>query len=165
MSCMRWTADCEVQSGAPISLRCCVSGYHGYRATSKSASTAIRNQIRTQKRIKAVQRASLLKRKRDWAAGLPKSQQGLLATYLIPGCIGRGFRLGSESSSGGASGGAGGGIWKSGNLEIWEFGDLEIWRSGDLEIQKLGKYGDLEIQKFEIQQIKKNSIKVVILKF
>ena len=53
-----------------------------------------------------------------------------LATYLIPGCVGRGFRLGSESSS------AGGGVWKSGNLEIWEFGDLGIRRSGDLEIKK-----------------------------
>ena len=38
-----------------------------------------------------------------------------LATYLIPGCVGIGVRLGSESSSGG------GGVWKSGNLEIWEF--------------------------------------------
>ena len=50
-----------------------------------------------------------------------------LATYLIPWCIGRWVRLGSESSSGG-------GVWKSGNLEIWEFGDLGIWRSGNLEI-------------------------------
>ena len=33
----------------------------------------------------------------------------VLATYLIPGCVGRGVRLGSESSSGGA-----GGVWKSG---------------------------------------------------
>ena len=34
-----------------------------------------------------------------------------LATYLIPGCVGRGVRLGSENSSG-----AGGvGVWKSGN--------------------------------------------------
>ena len=44
-----------------------------------------------------------------------------LATYLIPGCVGRGVRLGSESSSATA---AVGGVWKSGNLEIWEFGDL-----------------------------------------
>ena len=29
-----------------------------------------------------------------------QSQQGLLATYLIPGCVGRRVRLGSESSSG-----------------------------------------------------------------
>ena len=29
-------------------------------------------------------------------------QQRLLATYLIPGCIGRGVRLGFESSSGAA---------------------------------------------------------------
>ena len=55
-----------------------------------------------------------------------------LATYLIPGCVGRGVRLGSESSSGGG----GVGVWKFGNLEIWEFGDLGIWRPGDLEIQK-----------------------------
>ena len=40
------------------------------------------------------------------------SQQGLLATYLIPGCVGRGVRLGSENSSGGATGA---GVWKSGN--------------------------------------------------
>ena len=49
--------------------------------------------------------------------GIPWSQQGLLATYLIPGCVGRGVRLGSESSSGaGGSGGFGasGGVWKSG---------------------------------------------------
>ena len=51
-----------------------------------------------------------------------RSRQGLLATYLIPGCFGRGVRLGSESSSGAGVGG----VWKSGNLEIWEFGDLEI---------------------------------------
>ena len=55
-----------------------------------------------------------------------------LATYLIPGCVGRGVRLGSENSSG--AGAAGGGVWKSGNLEIWKFGILGIWRSGDLEI-------------------------------
>ena len=59
--------------------------------------------------------------------------------YLIPGCVGRGVRLGSEGSSGGATGG--GGVWKSGDLEIWEFGDLGIWRSGDLEIQKFGDLG------------------------
>ena len=52
------------------------------------------------------------------------SQQGLLATYLITGFVGRGVGLGSESSSGGA-----GGVWKSGNLDIWEFGDLGIWKS------------------------------------
>ena len=55
--------------------------------------------------------------------------------YLIPGCVGRGVRLGSESSSGG---GAGGGVWKSGNLEIWGPGNLEILKYVDLEIQKLG---------------------------
>ena len=41
-----------------------------------------------------------------------------LATYLIPGCVGRGVRLGSEGSSVGGGGGGGGGVgvWKSGNL-------------------------------------------------
>ena len=33
-----------------------------------------------------------------------------LATYLIPGCVGRGVRLGSESLSGAACGV--GGVWK-----------------------------------------------------
>ena len=46
------------------------------------------------------------------------SQQGHLVTYLIPGCVGRGVRLGSESSSGG--------VWKSGNMEIWEPGNQEM---------------------------------------
>ena len=56
-----------------------------------------------------------------------------LATYLIPGCVGRGVKLGSETSSG-AGGPAGGGVWKSGNLEFWEFGDLGTWKSENLEI-------------------------------
>ena len=35
-----------------------------------------------------------------------RSQQGLLATYLIPGCIGRGVELGLESLSGCGDGGS-----------------------------------------------------------
>ena len=61
--------------------------------------------------------------------------RAIYRTYLISGCVGRGVRLGSESSSGGGAGGgagAGGGVWKSGNLEIWEFGDLEAWKSRNL---------------------------------
>ena len=50
-----------------------------------------------------------------------------LATYLIPGCVGRGVRLGSENSSGGGGGGGGSGVWKSGNLETWGPGNPEIW--------------------------------------
>ena len=73
-----------------------------------------------------------------------------LATYLIPGCVGRGIRLGSESSSGGA--GAGGGVWKAGNMEIWEFANSEIWGPGNLGIWKSG---DLEIQKCWVHKIKK----------
>ena len=54
-----------------------------------------------------------------------------LATYLIPGCVGRGARLGSENSSG--AGGAGvGGVWKSGNLETW----LGTWKSRNNGVQK-----------------------------
>ena len=75
---------------------------------------------------------------------------GALATYLIPGCVGRGVRLGSENSS--ATVAAGGGVWKSGNLEIWDFGSLEIWGPGNPEILR---FGDLEIQNFWIQKNKK----------
>ena len=77
-----------------------------------------------------------------------------LAMYLIPGCVGRGVRLGSENSS------AVGGVWKSGNLEIWDFGNLEIWGPGNPEILR---FGDLEIQKCGIQKIKKiKSLKIQI---
>ena len=75
---------------------------------------------------------------------------------MIPGCVGRGVRLGSEGSSGGATGGGGvwkSGTWKSGNLEIWGPGNPEIWRSGDLEIQKLGvqKIEKIKILKIQIR--------------
>ena len=73
-----------------------------------------------------------------------------LATYLIPGCVGRGVRLGSENSSATATA-AVGGVWKSGNLEIWDFGNLEIWGPGNPEILR---FGDLEIQKIGVQQSK-----------
>ena len=46
-----------------------------------------------------------------------------LATYLIPGCVGRGVRLGSESSSGG---GGGGGVWKFGVQKIKKTKFLKI---------------------------------------
>ena len=80
-----------------------------------------------------------------------------LATYLVPGCIGRGVRLGSESSSVVV-----GGVWKSGNLEIWDFGNLEIWGPENPEILR---FGDLEIQNFGIQKKKRVSkIKSVLPK-
>ena len=65
--------------------------------------------------------------------------------------VGRGVRLGSENSSGGA----GSDVWKSGNLEIWEFGDLGIWRSGSLEIQKFGDLGTWKSRKLESKKAKK----------
>ena len=77
-----------------------------------------------------------------------KSQQGLLVTYLIPRYVGRGVRLGSESSSGSA-GAAAGGVWESGNLEIRKFGNLGTWEPGNLELWKSGtwKYRNLGSKK------------------
>ena len=69
-----------------------------------------------------------------------------LATYLIPGRVGREVKLESDKSSDG-------GVWKSGNLEIWEFENLEIWGPGNPGIRRSG---DLEIQKFGVQQIPKH---------
>ena len=45
----------------------------------------------------------------------------VLATYLIPGCVGRGVRLGSENSSGsaGAGAGGGGGAWAQVGGPTW----------------------------------------------
>ena len=72
---------------------------------------------------------------------------------MVPGCVGRGVRLGSES----LSATAGGGVWKSGNLEIWDFGNLEMWGPGNPEFLR---FGDLEIQNLGIQHIKKNISKI-----
>ena len=80
-----------------------------------------------------------------------KSQQGLLATYLVPGCVGRGVRLGSESSFGGA----GGGVWKSGDLEILEFGDLGTWKSNNSRSKKSKKIKNLKIQIRSAQNVGK----------
>ena len=69
------------------------------------------------------QRGSLVDVFHPWLRGEKagsKIAARALATYLIPRCVGRGIRLGSESSSGG-------GGWKSRNLEIWGPGNLEIW--------------------------------------
>ena len=65
-----------------------------------------------------------------------------LATYLISGCVGRGVRLGSQSSSGGA-----GGVWKSENLGTWKSRNLEIWGPGHPEIWGLKN----QKKKFKIQ--------------
>ena len=72
----------------------------------------------------------------------------VLATYLTPGCVGRGVRLGSENSSGG-------GVWKSGDLETWGFGDLGAWKSGNLEIWGPGnpEIWDPKNEKIEILKI------------
>ena len=49
-----------------------------------------------------------------------------LATYLIPGCVGRGVRLGSENSSGAGVGA--GVVWKSGNQNWSEMAPYgSIW--------------------------------------
>ena len=50
-----------------------------------------------------------------------------LATYLIPGCVGRGVRLGSEGSSVGGGGGVGGGgVWKFGVQKMEKIKILKI---------------------------------------
>ena len=52
-----------------------------------------------------------------------------LATYLIPGCVGRGVRLGSEGSSVGGGGGGGvggGGVWKFGVQQMEKIKILKI---------------------------------------
>ena len=77
----------------------------------------------------------------------------VLATYLIPGCVRTGVRLGSENSSATAT--ATGGVWKSGNLEIWDLGNLEIWGPGNPEILR---FGDLEIQNLGSNKSKKYKI-------
>ena len=74
---------------------------------------------------------------KHWTSSRTKSRSKgswLLETYLIPGCVGRGVRLGSESSSAVAAG-----VWKSGNLGIWKSGNLEVWKSGSLESDKSKK--------------------------
>ena len=48
-----------------------------------------------------------------------------LATYLIPGCVGRGVRLGSEGSSVGGGGG-GVGVWKFGVQKMEKIKILKI---------------------------------------
>ena len=72
-----------------------------------------------------------------------KSQQGPCDVF-DPGCVGRGVRLGSESSSGGAGGA--GGVWESGNLGILKSGNLEIWK--------------FWIQQFQEMKIRKIKIRV-----
>ena len=83
---------------------------------------------------------------RDMLPSEQRLQQWLLATYLIPGCLGRGVKLGSDSSSGSGSGdtsgGGGFGVWKSPNHRIWESGNLEIWKYGILKNQKLGNLSE-----------------------
>ena len=49
-----------------------------------------------------------------------------LATYFIPGCVGRGVRLGSEGSSVGGGGVGGGGVWKFGVQKMQKIKILKI---------------------------------------
>ena len=81
----------------------------------------------------------------------------VLATYLIPGCVGRGVRLGSENSSGGAGAGAAGGVWAQARaqarfLEFWKSG---TWKSGNLGSQKIQKIKIFEIQIRSAQNVGK----------
>ena len=55
---------------------------------------------------------------------MPKIAARALAMYLIPGCVGRGVRLGSEGSS--VGGGGGGGVWKFGVQKMEKIKILKI---------------------------------------
>ena len=63
--------------------------------------------------------------------------------FLIPGCVGRGVRLGSENCPAAEPAAASGhlGTWKSGNLGIWKSGDIEIQKFEDLGTWKSRKLG------------------------
>ena len=110
----------------------------------------------------------------------PNIAARVLATYLIPGCVGRGVRLASENSSG-----AGGGVWAQARAHAWAQAQaqaqaqaraqarpkpgpgpkpgpssgpswaqarfLEIWKSGTW---KSGNLGSKQIQKIKILKIK-----------
>ena len=56
-----------------------------------------------------------------------------LATYFIPGCVGRGVRLGSEGSSVGGGGGGVGGVGGGGG--VWKFGVQKMEKIKILKIQ------------------------------
>ena len=82
-----------------------------------------------------------------------------LATYLIPGCVGRGsgWDLRIRPAPASASAVSGNlGTWKSWNLEIWEFGDLgpgnpEILRSGAWKSRNLGSKQNNNIRILKIR--------------
>ena len=97
--------------------------------------------------IHGLQRWVFVKEHRDHSKG-----SWLLATYLIPGCVGREVRLRSESSSGTAASGSLE-IWEPGNLEIWEPGNMKIWKYGHRGTWKYGNLGSQTIQKNEILKI------------
>ena len=62
-----------------------------------------------------------------------------LATYFIPGCVGRGVRLGSEGSSVGGGGGGGvggGGVWKFG---VQKMEKIKIFKIQIRSAQNVGK--------------------------
>ena len=57
-----------------------------------------------------------------------------LATYLIPGCVGRGVRLGSEGSS---VGGGGDGVWKFGVHKMEKIKIIKIQIRSDQNVGKV----------------------------
>ena len=74
-----------------------------------------------------------------------------LATYLIPGCVGRGVRLGSENSSAGA-----GGVWKSGNV-CWHQNWSEMGPYGSIWLDPAAK---MIVRTLRIFFVFKKSLKI-----
>ena len=74
-----------------------------------------------------------------------------LATYLIPGCVGRGVRLGSENSSATA-----GGVWKSGNV-CWHQNWSEMGPYGSIWLDTAAK---MIVRTLRIFFVFKKSLKI-----
>ena len=68
----------------------------------------------------------------------------VLATYLIPGCVGRGVRLGSENSSGGGAGG----VWAQARAQAW----AQAWAQAQARAQARAQAGSLKNPKHRNSQ-------------
>ena len=91
---------------------------------------------------------------REWVCH-PVVAARALATYLIPGCVGRGVRLGTENSSGAAGAGVGV-VWKSGNV-CWHQNWSEMGPYGSIWLDTAAKMIVWTLRIFFVFQ---NSLKI-----